>query len=400
MSNSHNTNYRWIIVAISFIMLLFTSGIIMTFGIFIEPITKELNWSRTEISIGISLFMFIQGAFAPFMGKLMDRCGPKKIISIGVLFLAVCIVILSMVNTLGQFIVIYGIFTALAYTTTSLLTTTVLVARWFDTKKGLALGITVSGFPLGPLVFSPLITYLILTYDWRSTFVILGIFLGVVLFPFILIFIRDSPHSSDKSKGNYPFMGAEQKQILFKNLITQSSYYKLSGAYFTCGFTMSLVSNHYHSHTTHEGFSVYVGSNTLALMGLFAFAGTILSGYLSDILERKLVLSMVYLVRSISFVFIAFAQNTTILLVAAVLFGLSWTATGPLTSALAGELWGIRNMGKVIGAVFLVHQVGASLGALLGGIVFDLTNSYFTIFILASLVLFTGSMLSYSIKKN
>ncbi|OIJ13831.1 hypothetical protein BKP35_08625 [Anaerobacillus arseniciselenatis] len=391
--------YGWVIVGVAFLMLFITSGIIMTFGVFVETMTGELSWSKTGISIGIAMFMLIQGLLSPYIGSLVDQYGPRKVISIGVLCLAIVVGLISTVSALWHFILLYGVLAALAYTTTTLVTGSALVARWFEKKRGLAIGITMSGFPLGPMVFSPFITYLVLTFGWRQSFILLGLIIGLVLFPIILFLVKDSPLSEEEQEAEK----AKQSQmppLKYRELIKQSPYLKLAGAYFTCGFTMSIISNHYHGHTVNEGFSLIIGSNTLALMAILAFAGTILSGYVSDFIGRNYVLSLVYFLRGAAFLTIAFAPNLTVLIIAAVLFGISWTSTGPLTSALSGQIWGVKQMGKVFGAIFLVHQIGASLGALLGGIIFDHTHSYFWLFILGGVLLFVGTALTYTVKEQ
>jgi len=128
-----------------------------------------------------------------------------------------------------------------------------------------------------------------------------------------------------------------------------------------------------------------------SIMGLLAFMGTIASGRLSDILERKYVLALIYFLRGVSFLVMAFASNLIMFYLGAIIFGIFWTATGPLTSALSSECWGLKNMGRTFGAVFLSHQIGASIGPILGGLTFDLTGSYFLIYILTAFILITGS---------
>ncbi len=385
--------YGWVIVFISFLMLLVTSGIVLSFGVFMNPLTSEFQWDRTAVSIAVSSFMLVQGLLSPFVGRLIDRYGPKIVVTLGVFILGVTLIIFGQVNSYGMFFFTYGILAAVGYSTTTLMTNSVLISKWFTEKKGLALGLSMTGFPLGPLVFSPFIGYLIVTFDWRTAAHIMGGLLIVLLLPLVVLLVKDNP---ENLPGKVLDAG-EKAKVTFKGLIADSQYLKLAGAYFGCGFTMALISTHFPANATDLGLEPLVAATAFGIMGGFAAIGTTSAGALSDKFGRKNILSIVYFMRFTALMIFAFANTPTTLYVGAVIFGLSWTTTGPLTSALTGDIWGVKVMGTVFGFVFLSHQVGAALGAYMGGFIFDYTQSYQLAFLAGALILFISGINSFLI---
>jgi MFS family permease len=388
--------YRWVILVVCFLMLLINSGIVLSFGLFLKPLTLQFGLSVTHISVVLAAFMLFQGLFSPYIGSMIDRFGPRKIIIIGIMGFGTVLTLTSQMTAFWQFALLYGLLGSIAYTTTTLLTNAVLISGWFTENRGLALGISMSGFPLGPLAITPIMTHLLLKYDWRTAVLTAAGGVLLFLFPLVAVLLRDGPGHIEIKES----LRKQPKQLnkndnaaalsLF-SLMKDPRYRRLAGAYFTCGFSMALIMAHFHNFGQSLGFEVTTTAQAYSIMGLLAFMGTIASGRLSDILERKYVLALIYFLRGVSFLVMALASNLIMFYLGAIIFGIFWTATGPLTSALSSECWGLKNMGRTFGAVFLSHQIGASIGPILGGLTFDLTGSYFLIYVLTAIILITGS---------
>lgn len=389
--------YRWVILAVCFLMLLINSGIVLSFGLFLKPLTVQFGWSVTDVSMVLAAFMLFQGLFSPLIGSMIDRFGPRKVIVTGIIGFGTVLALISQMTTFWQFALLYGLLGSIAYTTTTLLTNAVLISGWFTETRGLALGISMSGFPLGPLAITPIMTYLLIKYEWRVAVLAAAGGVLLFLFPLVLALLRDGPghieiKESFRKKAGQQRRNDDAMDLSLFALLKDSRYRRLAGAYFTCGFSMALTMAHFHNFGQSLGFAVTTTAQAFSVMGLLAFMGTIVSGKLSDILERKQVLALIYFLRGVSFLVMAFAANLSMFYLGAVIFGIFWTATGPLTSALSGECWGLKYMGRTFGAVFLSHQIGASIGPVLGGLTFDLTGSYSLIYILTAIILITGSL--------
>ena len=339
--------------------------------------------------------MLMQGLISPKIGSMIDRFGPRKIIIVGIISFGITLGLISQMNAFWQFAILYGFLGAIAYTTTTLLTNAVLISGWFSENRGLAIGISMSGFPLGPLFMTPLLTFFLLSYDWRTAILAAAGIIFFILLPLVLLLLRDGPgHIAIKNSIRNPgeeVVSPVGNWTVF-TLIADPRYRRLAGGYFTCGFSMALIMAHFHNFGQSIGFGLSTTAQAFSLMSLLAFFGTIMSGRLSDVLERKNVLTLIYFLRGTSFIVFAFAASLEMFFLGAVLFGIFWTATGPLTSALSGEYWGLESMGKTFGAVFLSHQIGASIGPILGGLSFDATGSYRGVFLVTALILISASL--------
>jgi len=402
-------HYGFVIAAISFVLLLVTSGMILSIGLFIKPISKEFSWDRSTLSLIIAGFMIVQGAISPFLGNYINKIGAKKLIVFGVIFQGLSYISLSLLQNLPQLFISYTVVMAVANGATALVAISVLLSVWFKKKRGLMIGITTAGSSLGPQIFTPLITYSILQLGWEFTFLLLGLFLLVVLLPLMMLLLKNKPEDIglqaygeeiDELVTSSNKINQDEQVVTFHNLLRDKQYYKISLAYFACGFTASFISTHYYSFGTDNGFDSMVIAFVLGLMGTSSVIGTALAGGLSDYFGRKSLLSGVLIFRAISFILLGFSQSLVAIYIGAIMYGLSWAATGPLTSALSAEIWGVKSMGKVFGSVFLIHQIGAGLGVFLGGYMYDLTGNYTTIFSLSIFILIIGAISSLTIREK
>jgi MFS family permease len=216
----------------------------------------------------------------------------------------------------------------------------------------------------------------------------------------MLWLMRDGPETRPESE--FPAAAAAASGVRWSvgEALTRCNFRRLAGSYFACGFSMSMVQTHFPAHALHAGMPQIAAATAFGMMGIWAIAGTVSAGAISDRYGRKRLLSLVYAVRMLALLLMAWAPNPLSLVVSSVLFGLAWTATGPLTSMLTAELFGIKNMGLLFGTVFFTHQLGATLGAYLGGALFDLSGSYTLPLLTAGAVLGAASLISYGINET
>jgi OFA family oxalate/formate antiporter-like MFS transporter len=183
--------YGWWIVLACLIINLYVSGILFFgFTAFIDPLIREFGWTYTQVSFAVSLRGMEMGIFAPLIGFLADRYGARKLILVGVLAVGLGLVALSRVQSLVMF---YGVILLMGFGAggcTTVVTTTV-VATWFKKNLGKALGLMSSGFGASGLMI-PLIVWLIDTFQWRATVLLLAVGFLVLGIPLVFV-IRDKP---------------------------------------------------------------------------------------------------------------------------------------------------------------------------------------------------------------
>lgn len=147
------TYYGWVIVGLSFLMLMVANGLMLTFGIFLVPISQDLGFDRGGASLVMALFMAVQGLLAPVVGMNIDRIGPRRLVIAGLSILGLTTVALANVTSPTQLFLAFGLLGGIGYSCVTLLTNSVIISRWFQKRRGLALGISISGLPVGPLLF-------------------------------------------------------------------------------------------------------------------------------------------------------------------------------------------------------------------------------------------------------
>lgn len=390
--------YGWLIMALSFLVLVTANGVVLTFGVFLVPVSDDLQMTRGFISLAMALFMAVQGLGAPLVGYNIDRLGPRRVVLAGLGILAAGAAAMAYIATPLHLFLVFGLVMGIGYSCVTLLTNSVIISRWFQKRRGLAMGISMSGLPVGPLIFSPLNALLIERIGWQSTYLVLAGLVAIVVLPVLWLFLRNGPDAYPETE----FAGGRPAPVTaprwsIGQALKRTNFRLLAGSYFACGFTMAMVQTHFPAHALQVGLSEVLAATAFGMMGLWAIAGTVSAGSLSDRLGRKRVLATVYGTRMVSLLLMAWAPSAAVLMLAAVVFGLSWTATGPLTSMLTGEIFGLPSMGLLFGTVFFSHQVGATLGVFLGGVVFDLTGYYQLAWLAGALVLGSASWLSHHI---
>src|SRR3972149_2957527 len=183
--------YGWVVVATAFCVALVAYGVQYSFGIFLNPLREDFGWSVALVSGAASLFMFSRGALAILTGWATDRYGPRIIVAIGGFFLGLGLILTSQISAAWQLYIFYGLMAGfgLSVAFAPLVATT---SRWFVSKRGLEIGLVLAGIGMGTAVMSPLARYLVATYGWNWSYIIIGLLAWVIIIPGALL-LRRSP---------------------------------------------------------------------------------------------------------------------------------------------------------------------------------------------------------------
>jgi predicted MFS family arabinose efflux permease len=227
----------------------------------------------------------------------------------------------------------------------------------------------------------------------------------VVVLPLCLWVVRDSPESIGlTADGAAPTPGvrvAPLERVTAGEALQMLAFWQLAGSFFTCGFSMSLLSAHGMPMLTDHGYSPMFASWVLGVLGGSSIGFTVMLGALSDRFGRRPVLAAIYAGRIFIFAgFFLIRDNPVAMLGVAVLGGITMAGTGSMTSALTADLWGRFSVSSVFGLIFLVHQTGAALGSWLAGTLFERTGGYGAAFTLACLLLAGAAVVALKIDRG
>jgi MFS family permease len=279
------------------------------------------------------------------------------------------------------------------------------VARWFSRRRGTALSVLGSASMTGMSLLVPAVTWLVLTAGWRATYVVIAGLILAVSLPLCLWVMRDSPESVGLTvDGTPPAAGAATgsvERVTAGEALRTLAFWQLAGSFFTCGFSMTLLSAHGIPMLTDHGYSPMFASWALGVLGGSSIGFTVMLGALSDRFGRRPVLASIYAGRVLIFAgFFLIRDNPTAILAVAVLGGITMAGTGSMTSALTADIYGRFSVSSVFGLIFLVHQTGAALGSWLAGALFETTGGYGPAYAVACVFLVTASVVALNIDRG
>jgi MFS family permease len=407
---SRRLHPAWVVLGAVTLCLLASTGLRATFAVYIKPIETEMGWSRGALSIAAAISLLLLGAIGPFAGRLADRWGPRRVIVASMALLGVGGVALAFVHSLWQLYVTAGIVMALGAGGAALSTGSSVVARWFQTHRGTAIGFAAGGMSAGQLIVIPLASWIVLSQGWRVSALWLGVGLLVLVLPLAAWFIRNTP----EERGLRPYgavgqaltaaqVQAEQKagRVTVGEAAQTMPFWLLMGTFFVCGYTsVGMIGTHFIPHALEHNFTAMQASAALGVMGAMNILGTVGSGWLCDRVGRRVPLAIFYFVRGLSLIFLLYVWNVPSLHFWAALFGLNYISTVPPTTTLTANIYGRFSVGELSGWIFFAHQVGAAIAAALAGWVYEATGSYGPAFVSAALMAFLATAMSLMIREQ
>ena len=391
-----NLFYGWYILASSFVILFFNSGARVSFGVMFKPMIAEFGWNRGSISLAFFVNMAFYALSLTIAGRFYDRYGPKWVIVISTIFLSAGFTLISLVDSLWQFFVYYGILAAIGLGGTSVSLIAALMSKWFVKWRGLAVSLAISGNSLGQFALVPLFTIVTLRYGWRTAYFSIALIMFVVNIILALLVIKGDPDDL----GLRPFGGGKKtngeevqtpssenlRDLGLREAMRTRSFWLFLIVMFVCGSGDFLVATHLIPFVTDYGISPITAGNMLAWFGLMSLAGIMVAGPASDLIGNKIPIALTFLLRVLLFLLILKYQNLTSFYIFAFGFGFTYLITAPLTPTLIGRLYGISHIGLISGFITTVHHLGGGFWAYMGGVIFDQTGGYRLAFILSAMM--------------
>jgi MFS family permease len=378
-------HYAWTVLAAVTLVLLTAAGVRAAIGVFIKPMEAEFGWPRTTLSAAVSLSLVLYGAAGPIMGRLADRWGPRGILTIGSILVGLGTMGGAFIQNVWQLFLTLGVVAAIGASAAATPVAATAVTRWFETRRGLVLGITGAGMAGGQLLVLPLAMALAVSLGWRQTYFVLGLGLLVLTVPAAWALIRNDP----AERGLRPFgaarsaapatvtASADAERTPLSEAVRTWPFLLLCASFWVCGYTtFGLMLAHFIPHTTEHGFAPVQAAQALGIMGAMNIVGTIVSGWLCDRYGPKLPLALYYLLRGLSLFWLPFVGSVPGLFAFAAVFGLNFISTVPATTTLTARIYGRFSVGELSGWIFAAHQVGAAAGALLSGWLYDRAGDY------------------------
>jgi predicted MFS family arabinose efflux permease len=357
------------ILAAGFLVLFIAGGARFAIGLVLRPVVEEFGWGRSELGIAVALFQIVSAACMYVSGRMADRMSPRLVLGGGLAVAGVGLGLMSLMRAPWHAIALYGVVFAVGNGAASLIPVGVLVTRAFPRRTGLANAVVTSGMSVGQLVVISALASVLVTVGWRSVFVWLGI-AHLALVPLLLLAIPTS--GRDRAAP----AAAGSAGLGMRQAARTRRLWLLLGVYALCGLDDFFVSTHVVAFAQDRGLETFVAGNLLALMGLAALLGVVVSGAWSDRSGPVWPTVASFVARLAVFGLIMVDQSRASVVIFALVFGATFLVTAPLTVVFVAQAFGTRHLGALTGLIIMVHHVSGGIGAYFGAAAFDRLGSY------------------------
>jgi sugar phosphate permease len=394
----------WVVISMMPAALIQSGAMFYIFGIFYDPFLKEFGWSRSEVSVALSIYLLTYGFASPVVGRLTDRFGPRRLIGIGAVAGGLAFMILGRATALWQIYALY-FFQGLAFSGCGLIPINTALANWFHRKRGTAMGIAMTGISLGALIITPLGGMILAHFGWRSTYLFLGLLTWGLVPPLVLFVMRDRPEQkgllpdgripesgSPADSGKPP--GRDSKEIPdFSWTPTQAvrslHFWMIGLSYLIIHIAFCSVLTHEIVYLTDKGISVAVAAAALGLTGGAGGAGKLFFGYFSDKLSPRIIAPLCAALQVIGMALLLMTHSNAMVWVSAVVFGFCMGGHAAVIPVVVAYVFGVGSFGAIYGGISMGASMGTAIAPVLAGIAYETLGNYTVLFsgcILASLV--------------
>ena len=380
MTSSTSTAANWrtptVVLVCGGMILTLALGIRHGFGLFLQPITADMHWSRETFALALAVQNLVWGATQPFAGMLADKYGSGRVVLGGTLLYVLGLFLMAHPTTPLAFVLSAGVLIGTGQSGVTFSIISGVLGRAFPPeKRSMALGISAAAGSFGQFAVLPLTQWLLSHVGWVGALMTLG-FVGLAIAPLAAAMIERRvvhAHVFQQSAGE-----------AMSEALGHRGYMLLTVGFFVCGFQVVFVGVHLPAYLADHGLPAYVAVTALALIGLFNIIGTYTTGWLGARMPKRYILSFIYFGRAVVIaLFVLLPLSTASVYAFAVALGLLWLSTVPPTNGIVAHIFGVRYLAMLSGFTFFSHQIGSFLGAWLGGKLYDATGSYDVVWYLA-----------------
>jgi MFS family permease len=369
-----NHGYRWVIVASGALLGCVAVGAMFALPVLLVPMALATGWSRTGISLAMTIGFLAMAFGSIFWGTVTDRFGPRIVVLIGSCLLAVSLALAAFTRSLLEFQLVFGLLVGIA-TSAIFAPMMATVTGWFDTQRSLAVSLVSAGMGMAPMTMSPIAGWLVSHHDWRTALLIIAAIAAVIMIPTSL-FVRRPPALKAEGSSSSAVTTRATAEMSVGQAVRSPQFIILLLTNFSCCATHSGPIFHTVSYAISCGIAPMAAVSIYSVEGLAGLGGRVGFGILGDRLGAKRVLVAGLLIQAFGALGYYFTRGISEFYAIAALFGFTYAGVMPLYSVIARENFPLRMMGTIIGGSVMAGSFGMATGPLLGGWIFDTTAHY------------------------
>lgn len=382
----HGTFYGYIVVALASLINIILGGTTYTFSVFFEPLSGEFGWTRAVTSGAFSLYMLLHGFLYIVTGRLNDRFGPRIVLSGCGFFMGLGYLLMSQVNGIWQIYLFYGVIIAIGMSG-GYVPITSTVTRWFegDRRRGLMIGISIAGVGIGTMIVPPFANWLISSFTWRTSYFVIGLIVMVIVIA-AAQFMRRAPEKMPQLSYSENTPLEKSVNIISRGLsldraIRTRQFWLLSVSYFGFGLFLQAIMVHIVIHALGLGISSASAASIFIAVGGLSVIGRISMGAACDRIGNKSVIIIGFVLMAAALSWLLVARELWMLILFAAAFGFAYGGLVSAQSPVVADLFGIGSHGAILGVIVSIITMGAAVGPVMAGAIYDATESYHPAFL-------------------
>ena len=371
---------HWIVIGVLFVSwFMVWGGGANTGPVFFVPVLKTFGWSRTRLSFGYAVAAFSAGAAGPLIGWLVDRFDVRKVMVAGVAMVVCGYLALAHTHAYGQFVLI-NLGLGLGFVACTAIPASKVVANWFEARRGMAMGVMLSGASIGGAIFTPVMSRVIAGYGWRGAYVVLAVLIAAITIPLLTVFLRSRPDAeaapASAEREAAPTAPITLAGLEIKEALVSRSLWLIALAQFITFSLWSGLGQHFVAYLVGIGYTPESSSQMLGLFYLITTGGTVLSGPISDRITARYAFAVTSILSALSMLLLLGSREIAALAAYVAVGGMMCGASGVLMPLLILESLGMKRYGALMGISGIFGTLGFAAGPVVTGRIFDLTGSY------------------------
>ena len=356
---------------------------------FFDFMTKDFGWSRTTVTSGNALGKLLIGPLFGFIaGWLIDRYGPRRLMLLGSVFMGVALVGLGYNGGVLWMFYMFYIFNALGYVCAGPLPCQVLISRWFDKNRGKAMGIAYLGIGAGGTVAPLLATKLESGFGWNMSLAGLGILVILISMP-LAFFIKEPKKKEEKTEETK----TKPATVSIRSILTNRNFYLLGLGSMCAIGVVGGIGQHLKLYLRDLEFSQDQAAQIMSLVLMMSLIGRVLMGWLADLFNRKYVMILIYLMVASAIPLLLLPDFPGRIYVFAVVYGIGLGGDYMIIPLMAGDLFGIKALGRIMGIILVADGVAESSFPMMVGGMYDSTGNYTLSFIVLICIAVAGAII-------
>ena len=405
-------NYRWIILAVCFFTITFTNGLTLGGLVvfdrelldYLSEVTGE-EVLRQELKLKDAITLWSTAVFAFIAGIIIDRVGVRALMISGMFLLSATFYYYAQSDSLTDMYIIH-IFQGMVLSMSGMVINVVLISKWFNDNRGLAIGVLLAGTSVGNGIFPQINTYLLTISDgdWRQVMIWLAL-IPLAYIPVLFAFIKEKPEDvavreDNQAKNDFKASSIEGGFTLQQTL-RSANFWFLSVMAFCTFYSILAMIGHVFLMLDGEGYSPQISATGVSIIFIGGFIGKVISGKLAEMIGRKIVLVggvAMMLLGSLLIVSSIFYKNSLLIWIGLTLYGTGWGGLYTLIQLLVADLFGLIAIGKIMGVINIIDTIGGGLGPIITAVIYDSTQNYLLPFLVISALLVIALISSSMLK--